>query len=138
MIGAWRLLVPLRRGPRLVEAAALLVATRFVLAASPRRLAAGLLRRASVPAPEGTSANEARARAVAQDVEFVVPLVGGSTCLSQALTGWLMLRRRGVPCAVRVGAQHAQLGPRMHAWLEVGGSALIGSHEAANFVPLTR
>lgn len=132
------MLVPLRRGPRLVEAAALLMTTRLVLAASPRRLAAGLLRRASAPAPHGAPASYARARAVAHDVELVVPLVGGSTCLSQALTGWLMLRRRGVACAVRVGAQQAQLGPRMHAWLEVGGLALIGSDEAPDFVPLTR
>lgn len=139
MIGSARLALGLRRGPRLLEAAALLVTTRVVLAASPRRLTAGLVRRASASGPGLSSASERRARAVANDVDLVAPLIRGSTCLSRALTGWLMLQRRGVPCAVRVGAQQrAGVGVRMHAWLEVGGAALIGQDEAADFVALTR
>jgi len=49
-----------------------------------------------------------------------------------------MLRRRGVESVVRVGAHRAESGLRMHAWLEVGGSPLIGREEASAFVALTR
>jgi hypothetical protein len=125
------------QGPRLLEAAALLTATRLVLLVSPRRATASLLRQASTarPANGATSC----ARDVAQAVNRVSPWVLGSTCLSRALTGWLMLRRRGVPSIVRVGArQEGGVGVRMHAWLEVAGAPIIGSEEAADFVALTR
>jgi Transglutaminase-like superfamily len=126
------------RGTRLLEAALLLTATRVVLRASPRRLTAKLLRHASVLAPQSPSAPGQSARDIAEDVNRVALLLPGSTCLGRAFTGWLMLRKRGVASVVRVGAQRAESGLRMHAWLEVGGAALIGREEAAEFVALTR
>jgi len=136
VIGLERLPAELMRGTRLVEAAVLLTATRLVLGTSPRRLTASLLRRASVAGPLSSSSTQ-RAHEVARDVNRMARVVPGSTCLGQALTGWVMLRRRGVASVVRVGARHADAGVRMHAWLEVGGAPLIGSEEAAEFVALT-
>lgn len=124
---------------RLLEAAVVLTATRIAIAASPRRVTAALLRRASRADEEpGRGSPTVRARQVAEDVGRVAPLVHGSTCLSRALAGWLMLRWRGVPSVVRVGAQRPSSGVRMHAWLEVGGAPLIGQEEAAEFVALNR
>lgn len=125
-----------RRGSRALEAAALLVATQIGLRASPRSIAARVLRRAQ--APDGTVVDGARARDVAQVVERMARWTGNPTCLSQALTGWLMLRRRGVAASVRVGARRDSAGVHMHAWLDVGGACLIGGAEASRFVPFTR
>ena len=126
----------LRGAPRALEAAALLAATRLGLRASPRRAAATLLRYAGAPSSAGL--DSPRARAVAQTVERVAGWSGNSTCLSQAVTGWLMLRRRGIPSTVRVGARRGEDGVHMHAWLELGGASIIGAAEAPKFVPLTR
>ncbi len=138
MIGLERLPAELARGTRLLEAAVLLTATRLVLGTSPRRFTASLLRRASAESQWISTGNAQRAHEVARVVSRVAPLVPGSTCLGQALTGWLMLRRRGVASVVRVGARRADAGVRMHAWLEVSGTPLIGREEAAGFVALTR
>lgn len=127
----------LRRRARRVEAAALLAATRLALVASPRRIAAGLLRHASVADHSRQGAPVERAREVAADVESVAPFVSGSTCLSRALVAWVMLRRRGLPAVVRLGARReAGSTLSMHAWLEIEGAPLIGSAEAADFVAL--
>jgi hypothetical protein len=133
-----RLPADLAHGTRLFEAAILLAVTRVVLRASPRRLTARLLRRASGAGPLCSSSNRQHAHEVARDVNRIARLVPGSTCLGRALTGWLMLRRRGVASVVRVGARRVEAGVRMHAWLEVGGDPLIGRDEAAGFVVLTR
>jgi hypothetical protein len=125
-----------RRGSRALEAAALLVATHIGLRASPRKIAARVLRRAQVP--DGSVADEARARDVAAVVERMARWTGNPTCLSQAVTGWLMLRRRGIAASVRVGARRDDAGVHMHAWLDVGGACLIGGVEASRFVPFTR
>ena len=133
-----RLPADIARGTRLLEAAVLLTATRLVLGTSPRRFTASLLRRASTASRLSSSGNPQRAHDVARDVNRLAPLVPGSTCLGRALTGWLMLRRRGVNSVVRVGARRVDAGVRMHAWLEVDGAALIGREGAADFVALTR
>lgn len=126
------------RAPAMAEAAALLAATRVVLWVSPRSGTARLLERAS----KGSGRMDERTKEKAAQVSWAVDGVGrwmvGSTCLNRALTGWLMLRRRGVPAAVRVGARAEATGPmRMHAWLEVGADVVIGRDEAAGFVPLS-
>lgn len=129
----------LSRSFGLLEAAVVLTATRIAVGASPRRATAALLRRASRAGEGGPTPITTTALRVARDVRLVAPLVVGSTCLSRALAGWLMLRRRGVPSVVRVGAQsEVDSGMRMHAWLEVKGNPLIGQEEAANFVALNR
>jgi hypothetical protein len=122
----------------LVEALTWLTATRLVLLASPRRLTAGLLRRAAKTEAVTQAIDRDQAQQVASDVERAAQLVS-STCLSRALSGWLMLRRRGVSSVVRVGARQVRAAaPRLHAWLEVGGLPLIGREEAGDFVALTR
>lgn len=124
--------------PRVVEAAALLAATRVVLAASPAAAAAKMLKRARDSAGVAPHSRLGTAQDVARAVERAAPWVGG-TCLNRALTGWLMLRYRGIGAVVKVGAQRSERGAvRMHAWLELDGTALIGNAESEAFVPLTR
>lgn len=121
----------------MLEAAALLAATRFILLASPRRLTAGLLRRASDASGEVSSENTRRASDVARDVDRIAPLIGAS-CLSRALTSWLMLRRRGVAASVRVGARRGEgdTAVHMHAWLEVAGTPVNPDERANGFATL--
>lgn len=51
---------------------------------------------------------------------------GGSraTCLPQALTTWVLLRRRGIASAVCLGARRDRGELRAHAWVEVDGRSL--------------
>lgn len=128
----------LARYPNLIEAGALLAATRLLIAASPRAATARLLRRAT--RSSGAAGNcDPKARDVANAVSRVSSLLGRTTCLSRALTGWFMLRRRGIESVVRLGAQREERGElRLHAWLEHGGCALIDSEDAGGYVPLVR
>jgi len=46
------------------------------------------------------------------------------TCLHRSLVLWWLLRRQGIPCALRLGA-NTQSGPfEAHAWVECAGVAL--------------
>jgi hypothetical protein len=123
------------RAAQLIEAAVVLSVTRIVLAASPGRFTAGWVRRAG----QGSSAPglEAKAASVASNIARAASLLP-STCLSRALTGWVMLRRRGVPSVVKLGARRVDDHVRMHAWLEVSGTPVIGHEEAHEFVTLGR
>ncbi len=126
------------QAPRIAEAAALLAATRLLLVLSPRVGAGRLIGRAGRPCSSSAAASPNAAK-VARAVQRAACWIVGSTCLNQALTGWLMLKRRGIASVVRVGARRESAGGMsMHAWLEVGGQPLIGREEASGFVPLSR
>lgn len=57
------------------------------------------------------------------------------TCLPRSLAGSLMLRRRGLPATVRIGATHsADRDVKLHAWLTTINEVRIsGVREAAGF-----
>ena len=56
-----------------------------------------------------------------------------ASCLSRAVAGWIMLRRRGVRASVRVGARRDAAGVLAHAWLQCGSQEVFGS-DCAQFV----
>lgn len=68
-------------------------------------------------------------------------ILGDKACLTQALVGRFLLSRRGYPAELRIGVARAADGTlTAHAWVESGGSVLIGGPEAAvrRYTPLPR
>ena len=59
-----------------------------------------------------------------------------ANCLSQAVAGWLMLRRRSYGAELKLGARRTDTRLGAHAWLSVDGEVLLGGEEAASHVPL--
>lgn len=53
------------------------------------------------------------------------------TCLSQALTAQVLLRRNGYPARLRIGVARRE-GERLqaHAWVESGGRVVMGGSES--------
>ncbi|NQT91410.1 MAG: lasso peptide biosynthesis B2 protein [Lentisphaerae bacterium] len=59
-------------------------------------------------------------------------------CLVKAVTGYAMLRRRGIRATVHMGlAKDEEAGLRAHAWLVCGNAGLIGSRESQNFTTIS-
>ena len=52
--------------------------------------------------------------------------VPGANCLAQSITGRAMLRRAGCVAEIRIGVLKNLSELQAHAWLESGGSVLIG------------
>jgi hypothetical protein len=64
-----------------------------------------------------------------------------STCLTQALAGCGMLRRRGIPATMSMGvakASHAADGIEAHAWLSCAGVVLTGAGTHERFQVVAR
>lgn len=63
-------------------------------------------------------------------------------CLPQAMAGRWMCSRRGVACALVVGAatpqRQGEAGIELHAWLTVAGETVIGGEQAGRFRTLAR
>lgn len=58
---------------------------------------------------------------------------GLGNCLVQALTGRILLQRRGIPSDLRIGVAKKN-GERLdaHAWLECGGAVVLGGSMPAD------
>jgi len=60
------------------------------------------------------------------------------TCLPQALAAWWMLRSRGHSARLMYGvSKDGKTGFLAHAWVEVGGIAVVGGRAAREFTVLT-
>ena len=64
--------------------------------------------------------------------------VSGTTCLSLALAGRMILNRYGYPARIHIGVAKEHTGSfGAHAWLESEGTIVIGGQESTSiFVPL--
>ena len=64
--------------------------------------------------------------------------VSGTTCLSLALAGRMMLNRYGYPAHIHIGVAKDPTGSfAAHAWLESEGTIVIGGQESTSlFAPL--
>ena len=63
--------------------------------------------------------------------------VPGTTCLSLALAGRMMLNRYGYPAHIHIGVAKDHSGSfGAHAWLESEGTIVIGGQESSLFAPL--
>ena len=119
----WRKLAGLSWDDRrtLARAAAMLVHVKLTLPSVDFRTE----REAATVGARIAEATRARARAVARLVGIAssrVPL--RVACLHRSIVLWRLLRRRGIPCELRLGAG-TNGGPfEAHAWVECAGVAL--------------
>jgi transglutaminase superfamily protein len=56
-----------------------------------------------------------------------------ASCLASALAAHAMLRRRGIASSLCLGVAPDAGAVAAHAWIEVGGDAIVGATEAARF-----
>lgn len=65
-------------------------------------------------------------------------LIPGATCLTQALTGRVLLARAGHPSELRIGVRKSPAaGFEAHAWLEHEGEVVLGELEdLSHYVPM--
>ena len=134
------------RWPLIVEATLLLLACRLALIFVPFPKLAPRLgafvppndpRVATAAAP--TTAAQA---ALAREISWAV--VRGAAhapfkavCLPQAMAAQVMLRRRGVACAMHFGAAKGEEKPLdAHAWLDAAGVKVTGYPVANNFTEI--
>ncbi len=89
--------------------------------------------RAGTPVPLPTARRIAWAVAA---LSRVVP--GAGNCLVRALATGIVLKRYGYPAELKIGVMKPAGGRlEAHAWLESGGSVVIGDFQLDQFVPLT-
>jgi hypothetical protein len=122
------------------EAALSVVAVRIALTILPFRWVQRITGRRAVSAEEqpGRPAT-ATPDELASAVVRVSRSVPRATCLTQALALDWLLRRHGHAASVEIGVTKDARGQlAAHAWVESGGSVLIGGDEAARFTPLTK
>jgi Transglutaminase-like superfamily len=70
---------------------------------------------------------------VAIDTARIVASIGSAasrnlffrpSCLEQSMVLWWLLRNRGIPAKLRIGARKSTNGLEAHAWVECGGTVL--------------
>ncbi len=74
------------------------------------------------------------ARAMEQSVDAAarhLPLA--TNCLDRALTLWWMLRRRGLPAELCIGARKNRERFEAHAWVEMGSAVLDAAEVSGSF-----
>lgn len=128
MSGAQRLLV--------LEAALMLGLARLVVRTIPFRHIAPLLARA----PETGRRDEALAARVREAVETAARNAPwNAVCLPQAMAAKAMLARRGCGSSFHLGANYDGRGKLIaHAWLEAGGTVIVGAEGVPGMTPLAR
>ena len=110
------------------EARLLLVLARVAIVVIPFGQLAAWAARTQWPAPplsEAAAAEITRQVSIALfDAALKIPW--HSSCLVQALAGYVLLRRRGVPAHITLGVrkEHGQMAA--HAWLRVGEVVVTG------------
>jgi hypothetical protein len=121
-----------------LEAAATLAVVQALLAWAPRRAWLRLVRQACSVSQAARIPETRRVELVTRSLGRASARIRSSTCLGRAVTGWVMLHRRGIPALVRLGVTGAAGdGFGAHAWLECGGQAVLGEPEPGQYVPLS-
>lgn len=114
----------------LLQAAYWLVAVRLGLWLVPFRKLQQLLSRPRQLL--GDPADATAMREIAWAVQAMSRYVPAATCLTQALTGQILLNRRGYPAQVEIGVAKDEKGQFIaHAWLCCDDVVLIGGSAAS-------
>lgn len=117
---------------RFVEAGALLVLAKLLVALAPFRAIAAMAswqRGVPLRAGDGQSVPAAIVLAVRR-ASRRLPI--RCVCIHEGLAAQLMLRRRGFPALLHYGARTGDENLAAHVWVSVGGKIVIGEAEAAN------
>jgi hypothetical protein len=114
----------------LVISALLLAAIRLLLWVLPSRVILGYTR-SLVTVPERAIAGRPTLQRIVWAIEAAAARIPHATCLTQALSAQLLMRRYGYGSRLCVGvARDARGAFRAHAWIERDGSILIGGEES--------
>jgi Transglutaminase-like superfamily len=137
--GFWRLSKSSRRVA--LEAAAALAATKAGVRLAGFRHWKGLLVRLTPHTPDSTTPLEPSRIETARKIARVQAAVSRhlifcANCLEQSLVLWWILRRRGIPAELRIGARSEAGRFEAHAWVELGSAVLNDSGDAhLHFAP---
>ena len=84
-------------------------------------------------------ATSASAQRLAWAVRTTSRRIPGASCLTQALSLQLLLRRHGVASSLKIGVARAERGEGYvaHAWVEAGPRVLIGAGELERYAFLS-
>jgi hypothetical protein len=113
----------LSRALLLGEAWAALMGARLMMAL-PYRVWRGWL--IAMMGERGDSPLDGKTQAVVWAMARARRAAPGTTCLTRALAAGWMLRRRGQRARLAIGVRTADGKLEAHAWLELGGAAIIG------------
>lgn len=137
--------VMIRRWARRMEACAALVAAWILvfIVPFPRMVAyLGQMKASGTPQDETSPRNEdriqiERASYVGRRVTRIAHRVPWTTtCLVQAVAGFLLLKRRGIASTIQFGVNLDHETFAAHAWLLVGDKIILGKSGASTFHPL--
>jgi hypothetical protein len=109
----------------------LLIAVRIGMRATPVQILRARLRRW----PLGAAA--AGPERIAWAVRTAARYLPGSACLAQALAVEALMERCGHASNLRIGVARTEAGKfEAHAWVESGGTVVIGGGELDRYTPL--
>ncbi|MCW8132901.1 MAG: lasso peptide biosynthesis B2 protein [Planctomycetota bacterium] len=69
-------------------------------------------------------------------VLFAARFIPGSSCLTRAYTGRLLMARYAIPALVHVGVRKVEGRMESHAWLEADGHICLGNIEIQSYTKL--
>jgi hypothetical protein len=125
------------------EALVLLAGFRAALAMVPVRRIIGAIARGRADQGKG-ELNAIQTRLTVRQVQWAVMAAARHSivefvCFPQALAGYTMLRRRGVPSTLVYGVARSAEGDLLaHTWLTVGDETLLGGETAQEFIAIER
>jgi hypothetical protein len=120
------------------EALVVVLGTRIAVSLVPGPVLARWVRRAaSTTGTEAGGEPGSVVQTVCAAVRRASVRVPGATCLVQALSGWIMLRRRHLAARMELGIDKRTDTVAAHAWLVVDERVVLGGQDArARFVVL--
>lgn len=116
------------------EAFVLVAGARVALDLGPRRLVGPVVRRMRADTLDPVDGGDI-ALEVGRAVRRANDRVPRATCLTAAVAGWVMLRRRRIPATLHLGARSDGGAMRAHAWLTTGSNPVVGAETAADYAP---
>lgn len=124
-----------RQSPRdqwlLFKALVVVCAFRLALWILPFKTVIGFIERKESSQDNESQVGFSEIRKTASRVRRTARYVPAATCLTQALTTALLLRRMGVSAHLRIGVANGSSGKlEAHAWLESRGKIIIGKEKS--------
>ena len=113
----------------LVEALAIVVAIRLGLWLAPFKKVRSRVNKVGQRSVDSRKRGVLPVDRIAWTIRAVSEYVPGATCLTQALSGQVLLARRGYPSRLHIGVSKKPRGElEAHAWLECDGQIVLGDH----------
>ena len=124
----------------LVQATAWLLLLRILVVTAPFAQVQRVVSRASRAGVPGVRRPEAPAPSrIGYLVATAANRIPGTTCLPRALATQVLLCRNGHQAELHIGINRASSGGlQAHAWVEAGGSVVIGGSDVTDYRPILR